>query len=306
MDINFSDQVAIITGGGRGIGKCYAEYLAARGAKVIINSKSDTCKQVATALVQSGGQAVSLQGDIGDPEVCKTIIQQTISTFGRIDILINNAGNRLPGTGSLSDLDNNDLNTIMRVHVNGTFNLSIAAWKYMAQQGYGRILNTSSGLAFGGGFSSGYILNATAKSAIIGLTKSLALQGQSDNILVNAIMPISSDDVGSHLTSLTEPQIQSLAKLAPAETIPPTVAFLIHSTAPCSGEIFSVCNGRIARVFLGECGGYRADNVQSDDPREYFSQVMDTHEFSIPGDFMDDVALGYGDLFATLQEVLSP
>ncbi len=191
---SFEGRVAVVTGAGRGIGRAYALLLADRGASVVVNdlggSKSGVgadagvASSVATEIVAAGGTAIADNSDVADVAGGRALIDSAIAQFGRLDILINNAG--IIRWAGLPEADAENLATHLGVHVAGSFNTTRAAWPHMVEKGYGRIVMTTSSGLFGLPENLSY---ATAKGAVIGLARSLATAGAPHRIKVNLIAP---------------------------------------------------------------------------------------------------------------------
>ena len=287
----FEGKVAIITGGARGLGRSHARLLAADGAKVLLNDLggdtrggggsaapvSETVKDI----VDAGGEAVADHHDVVTDAA--EIVDAALTRWGRVDIVINNAG--ISGGGPIDQITPGDYDRMIDVHYRGAVAVLRAAWPTFRENGYGRVVNTSSGSVFGVPWTSAYI---SAKSALIGLTRALALDGRSHGIKVNAIMPIA-------WTRLTE-QVRDesfrsfLASRFDPDLVAPFVGALVSDDVPCSGEVFTVGGGIAARVFLGMARGYRADHPGVDDYLAHFDQVCDLEDFFIPADSMAEIA----------------
>lgn len=270
--LRFDGKVAIITGAARGLGREYALMLAARGAKVVINdlacgtdgSPTDAGTSVADELVgtivAAGGAALANGDNVVDG--ANAVVEAALAAFGQVDILINNAG--ISGGGPFADIPPADWNRMVDTHLGGTVAMCRAAWPHLARQGGGRIINSSSSASFGAGYSAHY---STAKSAMIGLTRSLAQEGTATGITVNAVMP-------SAFTRLTA-QIPDdalrnyLADHFPPERVAAFIVWLLSTSI--NGEIFAAGGGRAARVVLAE--GRGAD--VSEDVPEAWADVAD-------------------------------
>src|SRR5690349_8545521 len=193
-ELSFEGRVAIITGAGRGIGRAYAQLLAARGARVVVNDLggsiegegADTAPaaSVAAEIAADGGTAIADTNDVSTAVGGEALISRAVSEFGRVDVLINNAG--IVRWAGMPDVDEANLRQHFAVHVGGSFNTTRAAWPHMVDQNYGRIVMTTSSGIFGLPTNLSY---AMAKSAVIGLTRSLALAGRKQNIKANLISP---------------------------------------------------------------------------------------------------------------------
>ena len=175
---SFEGRVAVVTGAGRGIGRAYALLLARRGARVVINdlggsmegvgADAEPASAVAAEIVDAGGVAIADSNDVASAGGAQALVDAAVERFGRLDILINNAG--IIRWAGFPDADADNLATHLAVHVGGSFNTTRAAWPYMVEQGYGRVVMTTSAGMFGLPNNVSY---AAAKGAVIGLTRSL-------------------------------------------------------------------------------------------------------------------------------------
>jgi NAD(P)-dependent dehydrogenase (short-subunit alcohol dehydrogenase family) len=186
--LDFHGDAAIVTGAGGGIGRATALALAAHGAAVLVNDASfDAADAVSEEIRNTGGLAVAEGSAVDAPEAATAIVAAAVAAFGRVDILINNAGISRPAAfGNDSD---EDIARVMAVNLMGPYALMRAVWPGMRDRGCGRILNTSSSASLGSGISGAY---APSKAGLIGLTKEAAIGGKPHGILVNAIMPTAS------------------------------------------------------------------------------------------------------------------
>ncbi len=249
--LRFDGQVAIVTGAGRGLGREYALMLAARGARVVVNDfacrpdgapgGANPADEVVRAIEQAGGTAVAAPYSVTDQAAA--IVDTAISTYGQLDILVNNAG--ISGGGWFAEIPPADWQRMIDTHLDGTVAVTRAAWPHLARGGQGRIVNSSSNASFGAPFTSHY---STAKSAMIGFTRSLAMEGAASNIAVNAIMPAAY----TRLTAqIPDPVLRDyLAAHFQPERVAAFVVWLL--TSDINGEVFSVGAGRAARVVLAE------------------------------------------------------
>lgn len=259
--LRFDDKVAIITGAGHGLGRAHALLLAERGAKVVVNdlggaldgtgASTGPAADVVELIVKNGGQAVANTDNVATPEGAKALVQAAVDAFGRVDVLVNNAG--ILRDRSLGKMTVEDFDSVLAVHVRGSYLVSRAAYPYMKEQGYGRIVNTSSPAGLFGNF--GQANYSTAKMGLVGLTKTLGIEGARSGIKANAIAPIA-------WTRMTEALLPAEfeAKFT-AERVSALVAFLVHDSCEVSGEVFSVGGGRVARVFVAEGPGWKTDDL---------------------------------------------
>jgi NAD(P)-dependent dehydrogenase (short-subunit alcohol dehydrogenase family) len=240
--IRFEDQVVIVSGAGRGIGRCHALLLAERGAHVVVNDvDADAAGGVAGEISDAGGSATVATGDVADD--ADRIVNVALEVNGRIDALVNNAGivhTSAFGKGSAADVER-----VLRVHAVGTAALSAAAWVHLVATG-GRIVNTTSGAVFGLVDSTAY---AAAKGAVLGFTRSLALEAAPLGVRVNAIMPMARTrmyELAGGETGSAEDI--ALTQFFPPELVAPLAVYLASSSASWNGAVFEVSGGTAARV----------------------------------------------------------
>jgi len=285
--LSFDGRVAIVTGAAGGVGRTHALMLAERGAKVVVNDLGVTIGEstpAAHAVVQeitaAGGDATADIHDVLDGDA---IVRTAIDRYGRLDIVINNAGVAAGGPISVPDAAPQWDRTIDTT-VAGSIAVTRAAWPHLALSGGGRVVMTASQAMFGAPFSAAY---STAKSAMYGLTKSLNGEGESVGIAVNCVMPAA----WTRLTALLPagPLTSMLAHDFPPEAVSSLAVWLCHRDCPMRGEVFSVGGGRAGRVFLAETSGARvADHV----PEAWVgtdAALLDTTEFGIPRDMEHEV-----------------
>lgn len=244
-DLRFDDRVAIITGAGGGLGRSHALLLASRGAKVVVNDlggahtgegkSSSAADKVVAEILAAGGQAVANYDSVENGEL---IVKTAIDTWGRIDILVNNAG--ILRDVSFPKMSQQDWDLIYRVHVLGAFKTTYAAWPYMRDQGYGRIIMTASAAGIYGNF--GQANYSMAKLGLVGFSNTLAIEGKKRNIVVNSIAPIA----GSRMTETVLPQ--ALLDALKPELVSPLVARLCHESNQDSGGLYEVGGGFFSKL----------------------------------------------------------
>ncbi|OBA64049.1 short-chain dehydrogenase [Mycobacterium sp. 1100029.7] len=313
-ELRYDDQVAVITGAGGGLGKQYALLLASRGARVVVNdlggsvtgdgTDSSAADAVAAEIRGLGADAVADSHSVTDPEGGQAIVDTALAAWGRVDIVINNAG--IVGDAPFEDMTAERFEPLLDVHLKGAIYVTRPAWILMREQGYGRILNTCSAAGILG--ATGMSNYGSAKTGLIGLTRVLAAEGADRNIKVNAIAPIAytrmlthsidgaaqPDDAAARAV-LDELVSQYLQKLDPA-LVAPVAAYLVHRDCPVSGEIYTVGAGHVSRFFIGRTKGYYSPQLSIEDIRDHLTQIRDEAGYTVPGGPADEMA----ELFATL------
>lgn len=242
--IGFQDRVAIVTGAGAGLGRCHALGLAARGARVVVNDFGAGARAVVDEIEAAGGQAMAHGADVSDADAVGDMVAKTMDRWGRIDVLINNAG--ILRDKTFAKMDMADFARVIDVHLMGSAECCHAVWPIMRAQGYGRIVLTSSGSGLYGNF--GQANYGAAKAAMVGLMNVLHLEGARDDIRVNTLAPTAA----TAMTQALLPEA-ALALLAP-ETITPGVLFLASEDAP-SRTILSAGAGTFAVTRITETQG---------------------------------------------------
>lgn len=258
-ELDFTGKVALVTGGGAGLGRVYCLELAKRGAKVVVNDlvNPDTVVQEIQKL---GGEAVGNKADVQDGEA---VIRTAIEKYGRIDILINNAG--ILRDKAFANMTDDQWDIIHKVHLHGTYSCSKAAWPFMLKQKYGRIINTTSTSGIYGNF--GQANYASAKCGILGFSKSLALEGKKNNIFVNTIAP----SAGTALTRTIMPE-EVVQALKP-DFNAPLVVLLVSDKAPePTGGLYEVGSGWFAQTRWQRSGGHGFPNDVKLTPEAVLSQ----------------------------------
>ena len=254
MSISFEGQVAIVTGAGGGLGRSHALELARRGAKVVVNDlggamdgtggSSEAAEKVVSEIKESGGEAISNGGSVSDRNGAKSMVDAAMEAWGRVDILINNAG--ILRDKSFSKIDLDDFQVVVDVHLMGAVYCTHAVWPIMREQNYGRILMTTSPTGLYGNF--GQTNYGAAKLAQVGFMNSLKIEGAKNNIHTNTIAPIAA-------TRMTESLIPEAvhSKLAP-ESVTPAALFLVSEEAP-NGVIMQAEGGRFSVASIVENTG---------------------------------------------------
>lgn len=258
-EYRYDGRVAVITGAGRGLGRCYAELLASRGCKIVVNDNGSTivgadtqespADEVVNAIKAAGGEAIACTESVATEAGGQAIIQAALDTWGRVDILIHNAGN--VRRGSMSDMLYEDFCSVIDVHLMGAYHVTRAAFPHMKANNYGRVVLTSS---IGGIYGNYDVVNySMAKAAMIGLSNVITLEGKEHNIKSNIILPGAVTRMAEGLDISQYPPMEP-------EKVAPVVAWLCHEKCPVSGEMYFSVAGRVARALIVETPGlYKSD-----------------------------------------------
>jgi len=298
-EIRFDGRVAVVTGAGGGLGKAYALLLASRGAKVVVNDlgtsfkgegkSSNAADLVVQEIKEKGGEAIANYDSVENGE---SIIKTALDKWGRIDIVINNAG--ILRDVTFQKMGQKDWDLIYQVHLKGSYSVTKAAWNHMRDQNYGRIIMVTSAAGLYGNF--GQANYSSMKSALIGLGKTLAIEGEKRNVRVNIIAPLA----GSRMTETIMPP--DLVKALKPDYVAPLVAFLVHESCTENGQVFEVGAGWISKVRLQRTQGCFipvAHGVFSPEAvRDHWEKVNDWKNATNPTSPQDSISL----LMETLQK----
>jgi NAD(P)-dependent dehydrogenase (short-subunit alcohol dehydrogenase family) len=297
--IDFTGQVAIVTGAGRGLGRLYAVELARRGAAVVVNDLGGSMHgdgadtSVADAVVgeieRAGGVAVASHDSVDSPEGGEAIVRTAIDSFGRLDAVESNAG--IFNSASFEELSHDDWRRMLSVHLDGGFYLSQPAYREMKAAGYGRfVFISSSGGMFGQPLEAHY---AAAKAGLVGLANVIAIEGAQHGISANTVLPFGfsrmvTETVGDP-KALEE---TGFLKVIQPELVVPIVVFLASRACEFTHQNYSACAGRFSRVFVGLGEGWLAEpgsNPTADDVAAHLSEVSATQPFTVPGSIFEEV-----------------
>ena len=289
-DLGYDGKVAIITGAGGGLGREHALLLASRGAQIVINDLGGSvsgeggdagpAQKVAQEINDLGGVAVADGNSVSTPEGGEAIVKTAVDAFGRVDILINNAG--ILRDKTFHNLTPDLLNPVLDVHLKGAFYVTKPAWIKMREQSYGRVINTSSNSGILGNF--GQANYGAAKMGLVGFTRVLAAEGAKYNIKANAIAPVAK-------TRMTEDLLGGVGDKLDPKLVSPIVAWLAHEDCPVTGEIYSAAGGRIARMFIGLTQGFYSPTLTVEDVRDHFEQIRSEDGYIVPSGPGDELSL---------------
>ena len=291
--IDFQDRVAVITGAGRGLGASHAKLLAARGAAVVVNDpgvatdgtagEHRPADEVVAEITAAGGAAVADYGSVSDRNQASAIIDKAIEAFGRIDILINNAG--ILRDKAFHNLPMDHMDAVLDVHLKGAFHVTQPAFRRMREQGYGRIVMTSSASGLLGNF--GQSNYGAAKMGLVGLMHVLAIEGGSKGVKVNAIAPIAG-------TRMTQELLGPMAEKFDPKFVSPVVAYLASESCSVSGEVFSVAGGSVSRMFVGLTPGWfkhpdKEGALTPEDVEANLATIRDETGYVVPTSNQDEL-----------------
>lgn len=287
-ELRFDGRSAIVTGAGRGVGRSHAMVLASRGAKVVVadlggqldgsGSSSDPADEVVKEIEAAGGEAVACYASVADEDGARSIVQAALDSFGRVDIVVNNAGIAAPDR--FGDLTMDAFRRMTDVHYFGTVHVTRAAWPHMVEAGYGRIVNTTSEAAFG--ITPKATPYGGGKGGVYGFSRSLATESLEAGVRVNMVAPRAN-------TRLSAPEVlaktydlpvdvfadgTTMATFRP-ELVSPAAAYLAHESCTLNGEVLVAGAGQVFRIAALANEGITRPELTPEDVAGAIDEIMD-------------------------------
>jgi NAD(P)-dependent dehydrogenase (short-subunit alcohol dehydrogenase family) len=302
--LDFSDEVVVVTGAGRGLGRLYALELARRGAAVVVNDIGGTMQgngtnpaiadQVVAEIEAAGGVAVASHESVDSPGGGRAIVDTAVDRFGRLDAVVSNAG--IFKTRPFEDLLPSDWRRMVEVHLHGAFFLAQPAFGIMKRQGHGRFVFIASSAGLFGQPSSAHY--AAAKAGVVGLANTIAIEGAEHGILANTVLPFGytrmvTETVGGTGDDDELRDDSAFLRAIEPELVVPIVVFLASRACPVSHHNFSACAGRFARAFVGLSEGWLAPPgtaPTAEDIADHWDTVAATDPYTVPTSIFDEVA----------------
>jgi NAD(P)-dependent dehydrogenase (short-subunit alcohol dehydrogenase family) len=288
--LGFDGKVAIITGAGGGLGREHALMMASRGALVVVNdlggaidgtgSDKGAAERVVDEITAAGGEAAPDTNSVATTEGGAAIVQTALDAFGRVDIVVNNAG--ILRDKSFHNMTPDLWDPVMDVHLNGAYHVTAAAWPHLREQSYGRVISTASGAGIFGNF--GQANYGAAKMGLVGFTRVLAVEGAKYNIKANAIAPVAK-------TRMTEDLLGPIGDKLEPRYVAPIVTYLAHESCEATGRIFSVAGGRVAEIFIGEGPGYTDPDLSPESISANWDAVTNQDGYEVPSQMGDEIGM---------------
>ena len=297
---NFIGQVAVVTGAGGGLGRAYALELARRGCRVVVNDLGESATAVVAEIQGLGGEAAASRESVATRAGGQAIVETALAVFGRLDILISNAG--ILRHARFDEMSEEDIDSVINVHLKGGFHVGQPAFTAMKRQRYGRILFTSSSSGlFGHPWQASY---AAAKAGLVGLANVVALEGKDYGVLCNVIMPNARTQMADTVDGAWVDEVSEVAaalgrliaasspdsaeRLRP-EWVVPLAIHLVSANCTSTQGIYSAASGRYARVFAGACEGWAAPALPcAEDIADHLTEIGNASQFSEPRSVYDE------------------
>jgi NAD(P)-dependent dehydrogenase (short-subunit alcohol dehydrogenase family) len=299
-ELRFDDRVVVITGAGRGLGRAYALLLASRGAKVVVNDIGASmsgegldvgpAEEVVQAIKAAGGEAVACTESVATPQGGKAIIQSALDHYGRVDVVVHNAGN--VRRGAMDEISQEDFDAVLDVHLRGGFHVVRPAFPLMKKAGYGRVVLASSVVGlYGNPRTPNYTVS---KMGLIGLSNIVALEGAPLGIKSNCILPGALTRMADGAQNLDP---SSFPPTMQPELVAPVVAYLAHESCAITGELLSSIGGRVSRAYVAETPGVYRDSWTVEDVAENLAAIRSTDHpliFPVVTGFTDHMSYSLG------------
>jgi len=292
-ELRFDGRTVIVTGAGRGVGRSHALRFAERGARVVVadigseldgaGSSSGPADDVVEEIRAAGGEAVACFASVADEAGAASIAEAAMDSFGGIDVVVNNAGIAAP-MDWIENLTNEDYRRMVEVHHLGTVYVTKAAWPHLVASGAGRVVNTTSeGLLGMVPKNSSY---GSAKGAVLGFTRAVALDGARHGIRVNAVVPraqtrMSTADILAHVYDTPADAFGASMPQFAAEYVTPAAVYLAHESCALTGELLIAGGGQVMRLALSETVGITVDDLTPEVVAERIDEILDMGDASV-------------------------
>ena len=304
-EISFTDRVAIVTGGGRGLGEAYCRELSRRGAAVVVHDNGAgtdgvggdpaVAQAVVAAIEADGGRAVACVSDASTEDGGQAAVDLAIREYGRLDVIVANAG--IIHADPICDWPTERFEALLRHHLLAAFHVVRPGFTLMKQAGYGRLVFVSSAAGvFGQPGLTGY---ATAKTGMLGLMNVASLEGSEFGITANAIMPMADSRMGDALLGEagSTPEARAFRQTMRTDQVAPVVAYLASEACTQTHTVLSAFRGRVAALQIGVTRGWRSPDgdLSAEQIAEHLNEITDTTELLVPGSIFDEIAIGFAD-----------
>lgn len=305
--ISFANQVAVITGAGRALGREYALDIASRGGSVVVadiggfGEKTTWAEKVVAEIGDKGGVAIACHENVATPDGGRALVDLAIAHFGRLDVIIHNAGFLRPAF--FEEMTLTMIDEVMQVHLLAAFYVAQPAWRIMQKQGYGRVVLTSSAAVFGNEAGANY---AAAKAGLLGLARALAQEGRLHGICVNCVLPFAKSNIAldnpipGEDSQRNRTSLDAMAMRREPRSVSPLVVYLSSSACSTNGQAFSALAGRYARIdwLVGKGWIAESDSISPEEIHEKFQRIENLQGGFTPGSMNDEISAVFADLKA--------